>query len=182
MINTISIIFLAATIIVIVTMLAHAIRYAPFVPTPYPIVKKMIEAAKLKKNERIVDLGAGDGRITILAEKKGAHAVGFELAWLPFLLAKLNLFMQKSGAKILKKNFFKESLVGTDCVFCYLWPRLMNDLKKKFETELREGAKIISYSFPIKDWAPTEKISTQEGNEKSFLIYVYEMGKSNKHA
>ncbi len=182
MANILSIAFLAATIIVIVTMLAHAIRYAPFVPTPYPIVKKMIEAARLMKNERVVDLGAGDGRITILAEKKGAHATGFELALIPFVLAKLNIFLQKSEAKIVKKNFFKTSLVGTDCVFCYLWPRLMNDLKKKFEAELKEGARIISYSFPIKDWTPTEKIPTQEGNEKSFLIYVYEMGKSNKHA
>ena len=45
-----------------------------FVPTPQPVVDKMLELAKLKKGETVYDLGCGDGRIVVTAAKLGAKA------------------------------------------------------------------------------------------------------------
>jgi hypothetical protein len=157
----------------------YAIFYVPYVPTPKKIAKKMVEAANLKKGQKVFDLGAGDGRITIIADQKGFKSTGFELSWLPYLLAKFNIWSQGSKAKIYRKNFIKESLKEVDCVFCYLWPSVMRDLKNKFEEEMKKGSKIVSYCFPMKDWKPVKKIPSKLNNNKTFLIYVYEIGKSN---
>ena len=52
----------------------------PFVPTPEPIVKRMLNLAGIKPGELLYDLGAGDGRILSSAVKDfGAKAIGVEL-------------------------------------------------------------------------------------------------------
>ena len=53
---------------------------APFVASPLPVVRKMLELADLKPGETLYDLGSGDGRIVIMAAKEfGANGVGIEL-------------------------------------------------------------------------------------------------------
>jgi len=52
----------------------------PFVPTPNPVVRRMLSLADIKPGELLYDLGAGDGRIISSAVKDfGARAVGVEL-------------------------------------------------------------------------------------------------------
>ncbi len=157
----------------------YAVFYVPYVPTPKKIAKKMIEVANLKKKQRVFDLGAGDGRIIIYADKKGCISTGFELSWLPFILAKINILIQRSKAKIYRKNFLKKSLENVDCVFCYLWPSVMKKLQAKFEKEMKKGSKVVSYCFPVKNWKPIRKVPTIKGRGDAFLIYIYEIGKSN---
>ena len=43
---------------------------APFVPTPYEIVERMLVLAGVGKNDVVYDLGCGDGRIVIMAAGK----------------------------------------------------------------------------------------------------------------
>src|SRR3954466_9501000 len=53
---------------------------APYVPTPMPVVDRMLRLGNLKHGEKMFDLGSGDGRIVILAAKKfGADATGIEI-------------------------------------------------------------------------------------------------------
>src|ERR1051326_1446323 len=50
-----------------------------WIPTPDSLVVKMLNAAKVTKDDLVYDLGAGDGKIPIAAAKQfGAHAVGIE--------------------------------------------------------------------------------------------------------
>ena len=52
---------------------------APFVPTPMPVVVRMLELAKVTKNDVIYDLGCGDGRIVVEAARRyGARGVGID--------------------------------------------------------------------------------------------------------
>src|SRR5260370_35873505 len=51
------------------------------IPTPMPVIDKMLEDAHLKPTETLYDLGCGEGRIVIMAAQKyRAHAVGIELS------------------------------------------------------------------------------------------------------
>src|ERR671915_551191 len=52
----------------------------PYVPTPQPVVDKMLELAAVTKNDVVYDLGSGDGRIVITAAKKyGIRGVGVDI-------------------------------------------------------------------------------------------------------
>jgi cyclopropane fatty-acyl-phospholipid synthase-like methyltransferase len=52
----------------------------PFVPTPEPVVRRMLILANVRPAELVYDLGAGDGRIlSSAAQDFAARAVGVEL-------------------------------------------------------------------------------------------------------
>ncbi|MBM3284882.1 MAG: methyltransferase domain-containing protein, partial [Candidatus Aminicenantes bacterium] len=53
---------------------------APYVPTPMPVVEKMLELGQVDKDDLLFDLGCGDGRIVIAAAKKyGTRGVGIDI-------------------------------------------------------------------------------------------------------
>src|SRR2546421_4275625 len=51
-----------------------------YVPTPESVVDKMLDMAKVTKNDKVYDLGCGDGRVVAMAAKKfGAKGVGVDI-------------------------------------------------------------------------------------------------------
>ena len=169
------------TIIIMVSLLYHAIFHAPFVPTKNQVVRQMIRAAKLKDGQRVYDLGSGDGRLLIEAmREKKVKATGVEIAWLVSLLARIRMLFSKKKYTLLNSNFFRLDLKDADVIFCYLFPRIMKKLKMKFEKELIKGTKIVSYCFPIKEWQPVQTIQTRADKPKNFLIFVYEIPKCHE--
>src|ERR1700730_11823029 len=51
-----------------------------YVPTEEVVVDKMLDMAKVKKDDLVYDLGCGDGRIVCMAAKKfGARGVGVDI-------------------------------------------------------------------------------------------------------
>src|SRR5690349_21174554 len=52
----------------------------PYVPTPQEVVDRMLQLAKVGKNDVLYDLGCGDGRIVVTAAKTyGARCTGIDL-------------------------------------------------------------------------------------------------------
>ncbi|HEX6154938.1 MAG TPA: SAM-dependent methyltransferase, partial [Burkholderiales bacterium] len=49
-----------------------------WVPTPQVVVNKMLDMARVTKDDFVMDLGSGDGRTVITAAKRGARALGVE--------------------------------------------------------------------------------------------------------
>ena len=48
----------------------------PYVPTPGPVVERMLEIAQVNRNDVVYDLGSGDGGLVIAAAQKyGARGV-----------------------------------------------------------------------------------------------------------
>lgn len=146
---------------------------APIFFSPKKGIGEILILCNPKPGEKFYDLGAGNGRTMILAAKKFELAIfGFELSPLLVLIAKLNLLangIKKSTLYL--KNFYNENLSDADIIFCFLTPKAMARLKPKFETELKTGARVISYSFPIKGWQPKKTIRNgYPGN-----MYLYEI-------
>src|SRR5438128_12657747 len=51
-----------------------------YVPTPQSVVEKMLDMAKVKKDDVVFDLGCGDGRIVCTAAKKfGVKGIGVDI-------------------------------------------------------------------------------------------------------
>ena len=46
-----------------------------WVPTPQAVVDKMLDMAKVTKDDFVMDLGSGDGCTVITAAKRGARAM-----------------------------------------------------------------------------------------------------------
>jgi methylase of polypeptide subunit release factors len=70
-----------AAALFILFMLSFVLGGAPFVPTPSRVLIRMVELADIKAGEKVYDLGCGDGRVVIEANKKyQARAVGIEIS------------------------------------------------------------------------------------------------------
>lgn len=164
---------IAMVIIVIPTVIAM-ISGAPFVPTPMPRVKKMLELAKIKPGEKVYDIGCGDGRIVYLAAKDyQAKATGFELSPLVYCLALVRKLFWRSKAKILFTDFRHRDLSDADVVLCYLMPQPLAKLQAKLEKELKKGARVVSYAFHIGTWEPSFVEEKDAANNLSrILIYT----------
>src|ERR687898_2138823 len=51
----------------------------PYVQTPMEIVERMLRMAEVRKDDYVIDLGSGDGRIIIESAKRGARGLGVDL-------------------------------------------------------------------------------------------------------
>ena len=49
-----------------------------WVPTSQALIDKMLDVARVRPNDFVIDLGSGDGRTVITAAKRGAKALGIE--------------------------------------------------------------------------------------------------------
>ncbi|RLG10815.1 SAM-dependent methyltransferase [Candidatus Pacearchaeota archaeon] len=140
---------------------------APFEPTSNKKLKQIIKLANIKKSEKAVDLGSGDGRIVIEIAKKGAEAHGFEIN--PFLVFLSRRKIKKQGlenkAFIHWKNFWKEDLGEYDLIVMFQFSTIMKRLEKKLKKELKPSARIISYYWKFPNW----KIKNKKEN-----IFVYQ--------
>lgn len=168
--------FIIIFLLMIPTVIA-LVKGAPFVPTPLKTVRRMLELGRLKRNEKVYDIGCGDGRIVHLASKEyKANAIGFELSPLIYIIAKICQPFWRSHAKIRFRDFRFQNFHDADAIFCYLMPATLKKIQKKWEKELRNGTRVISYAFPIGNWKPTHKEdSIPEKNQAP--IWVYEIGK-----
>jgi cyclopropane fatty-acyl-phospholipid synthase-like methyltransferase len=61
-------------------LLVPALYGVPWVPTREARIRKALQLAKLQPGESLYDLGAGDGRVLLIAAKEfDAQAVGIEI-------------------------------------------------------------------------------------------------------
>lgn len=144
---------LIAYFLVLTPTIATLVNGAPFVPTPLRAVKKMLKISGLKKGDKVYDIGCGDGRVVYMAAKEyGADATGFELSPFIYAFARIRHFLWRSKAKIKFANFKTQDLSDADVIFCYLLPETLTKLEPKLSRELKPGARVISYAFPIAPW------------------------------
>jgi|SRR3989344_5272539 len=166
-------IFLILFLLILGTFAYAGLIAAPWVPLWQKDVRRMLTLAQIKPGEILYDLGAGDGRIIIMAAKEfGATAVGFEIAVLPYLLGLFKIRLQGLGGKAILKyaDFYRNDLSQADVICTFLTPQAMIKLKSKLKKEIKPGGRIVSYAFSLLDW-PAEKID--KPSQKSTTIYLY---------
>lgn len=146
---------------------------APWVPIKKQDLARLIALAKPKAGEWLYDLGCGDGRIIITAAKDyKLRALGFEVAWLPFLFTKLRILLSglSKCVQVTSANFWKKDLSPADIVVCFLTPPAMIKLLPKLKAELKPGARFISYAFPLPEIDPDE---VSKPLNSAISIYLY---------
>ncbi|MBN1494152.1 hypothetical protein JW911_00230 [Candidatus Peregrinibacteria bacterium] len=147
----------------------------PYVPTSRRVIDKIFSTIKLKKGNKFVDLGCGDGRMLQEAEKRAkADGTGYEIAPLVYLMALCKKIVSGSKYKIHYKNFFKDKLDYADVIFCYLMPFQLKKLSNKIQKECKKGTVIVSNTFKIEGMRP-KKIIPKNIPEKTPSLYIYQI-------
>lgn len=129
----------------------------PYVPTPQAVVDRMLELARLKAGETVIDLGSGDGRIMIeAASKYGARGFGVEID--PRLVKVSSENAAKAGVadrvKFLQQDLFKTDFHEANVLTLYLLPDVNLALRPKILAELRPGSRVVSHDYGMGDWHP----------------------------
>jgi precorrin-6B methylase 2 len=143
----------------------------PPVPTKPERIRKALKLANLQPNETLYDLGAGDGRVLLIAARDfGVKAVGIEIGPIQCALIWLRAVASGFGSKIQIRweNFYKANLKDADVVFVYATSKEVVKLAPHLERQLKRGARVVSISADFPEWEPQEF-----DNQK--LIFVYEM-------
>src|SRR5262249_4438994 len=118
-----------------------------FIPTPDPVVDRMLELAEIRPEDVVYDLGCGDGTIVIAAAKKyGVKAVGIEIDPKLVERAKENVKTKEVEhlVTIRQGDIFEEDFSDATVVMIYLLPDLKVKLMPKLK-QLPEGTRIVSH-------------------------------------
>ncbi len=152
-------------------LIVPALYGVPWVPTREKRIRKALQLAKLEAGETLYDLGAGDGRVLLMAAKEfGAQAVGVEIGPVQCALGWLRILLSGSGhrARIRCGNFYRADVAEADVVFVYLTSVQTGRLQEKLAKELRAGTRVVSVAADFPDWQP-------EFVDREMLIFVYRM-------
>jgi SAM-dependent methyltransferase len=128
-----------------------------WVPTPQVVVDKMLDLAKVTKDDFVMDLGSGDGRTVITAAKRGARAMGVEYNPNMVELSKRNA--EKEGvtdrAQFVKADLFETDFSKATVITMFLLPDINLKLRPKI-LAMKPGTRVVSNTFTMGDWKPDE--------------------------
>jgi precorrin-6B methylase 2 len=158
-----------------------------WVPTPQVVVDKMLDLAKVKAGDFVMDLGSGDGRLVITAAKRGARAMGVEYNPDMVELSKRNA--QKEGvadkATFVKADLFQTDFSKADVITMFLLPSINLKLRPAI-LKLKPGTRIVSNTFDMGEWASddTESLGEKVGCSSSWctaLLWIVPANAGGTH-
>lgn len=126
-----------------------------WIPTPAPVVERMLDLAGVGPDDHLVDLGSGDGVTVIAAARRGASAHGIEFN--PDLVALSRRRARAAGvaarATFERGDIFRSDFSDATVVTLFLLPELNLRLRPTL-LAMRPGTRIVSNSFDMGDWTP----------------------------
>jgi len=131
----------------------------PYVVTPMEVVERMLRMAEVKKDDYVIDLGSGDGRIVIEAAKRGARGLGVDLDPNLVKAATENARLAGVGdrARFETMDLFDADLAPATVVTMYLLPDFNAKLLPRL-LRLRPGTRVVSHDGGIGDWPADETL------------------------
>jgi ubiquinone/menaquinone biosynthesis C-methylase UbiE len=132
-------------------------RETPYVPTPQDVVERMLDMAKVKPGEYLIDLGSGDGRIVVTAAQRGARGFGVDLN--PQRVKEAVANAAKAGvsdrATFAVQDLFDTDVSKADVVTTYLLPLVNLDVRPRLLEQMKPGARLVTHAFHMgDDWWP----------------------------
>lgn len=145
-----------------------------FLPTPANVVDAALDLAEIQPNDRLYDLGSGDGRLLIAAAQRfGISGVGIDIDRDRVAEARQKA-LQAGLSQLLA--FYQQDLYTCDfseatVVFLYLLPHLNLRLRPLLFAQLAPGARVISLDFDMADWLPDRVISIPIEEDEVATLY-----------
>lgn len=152
--------------------LGQAGKDVVWVPTAQASLDGMLAMARLTAADRFIELGSGDGRVSIAAAQRfGARALGIEYEPDLVTLARHNAEVAGVADRVafVEADLFDVDLCGADVIGLYLLPHLNLKLRPKL-LDLPAGTRIVSQSFGMGDWRPDAR--SMRAGRQAFLWIV----------
>jgi SAM-dependent methyltransferase len=151
-------------------------QLAPYVPTPQDVVDRMLVLAGVTKNDYVVDLGCGDGRIPVTAAKKyGARGLGVDID--PVRIAEANANAKAAGVEHLVtfklQDALKTDVSSATVVTTFLLSASNLRLRPILTKQMKPGSRLVAHNFSFGDWAAekTDTFKDAEGRTRSLYLY-----------
>ena len=146
-----------------------------WVPTPFALIEKMLDMAKVTPQDYVMDLGSGDGRNIIAAAKRGARALGVE--YNPDMVELSRRTAAKEGvadnAQFVQGDMYEADISQASVMALFLLPENLRRLTPKF-LDLKPGSRIVANGFGIDGW-DADETGRAEGDCGSWctsLLYI----------
>lgn len=143
---------------------AGAVRASdvPYVPTPMNVVDAMLGMGAVGPGDYLIDLGSGDGRISIRAATRfGTQGMGVDLDDNLVGMARADAQKQGVAAKVTfaARNLFDTDLSRATVITAYLLHSVNLRLRPMLFEQLKPGTRIVTHDFDFGDWKPDQKIT-----------------------
>lgn len=138
----------------------------PYIKTPDAVVAHMLEIGQIGPDDYLIDLGSGDGRISIAAAlKHGTRGLGVDID--PERTEEATAAAQAAGVadKIVfrTENLFDTDLSPATVISMYLFNEINLRLRPHL-LKLKPGTRIVSHAFHMDEWTP-ERHDIIEGRD-----------------
>jgi SAM-dependent methyltransferase len=142
----------------------------PFVPSPQVVVDEMLRLANVTRDDFVMDLGSGDGRILITAASKfGARGIGVDLD--ENLIYNSEANAENAGVskqvQFIRQDLFKTDLSRATVITMYLLPGVNMRLRPLL-LSLKPGTRVVAHDFDLGDWKPDAKVTIR----KNVMLWV----------
>lgn len=155
---------------------------APYVPTPWPIVDAMLELAQVGRDDLLMDLGCGDGRLVVTAAKRfGARGYGVDIK--PELVTLANRNAAEAGVaervRFEQRDLFQTDLREATVLTLYLLPQMVLELVPRILAQMPAGARVVSHDYALSPWPPERHVELDVPEKKPIsgttytVLYLY---------
>lgn len=156
----------------LLTMMIN-IFLAPAFKTPKEILDEIVSIMNLNKDDTLVDLGSGDGRLLFKAyEQSDCKCIGYDISPIMMITARTIKALRYPFSKNFlfePQNIYKAEISKATRIYCYLDEKSMEILKPRFERFLETKGHIFSYKYQIQGIKNVEKIILSN----DIPLYIY---------
>ena len=157
-----------------------ALDEVPFITTPDNVTLEMLRLADVGRDDYVIDLGSGDGRIVIVAAQRfGARGLGVE--YVPDLVAKSRESARRAGVasrvEFRAQDLFATDLAPASVITLYLLTEVNLQLRPRL-LALKPGTRIVSHDWEMGDWPPDRTVTVDApdktiGREKVSRLHLW---------
>jgi SAM-dependent methyltransferase len=125
-------------------------------PTPDLAVTRMLTLARVTAEDRVFDLGSGDGRIPIVAARDfGATALGIEYnaALVAYAQCQARAQHVQARATFVQGDVFASDFSSATVLTTYLLPEMNLCLRARI-LAMKPGTRVAAHRFAMADWQP----------------------------
>lgn len=156
-----------------------------YVPSEQVVVEKMLQMAKIKKDDVVFDLGCGDGRIVVTAAKKfGCRGVGIDYD--PKRVEDSLATMKKAAVtsdqvEIREGDALKvKDLERASVIMLYMLPEFMEKLEPQIKSRLKPGTRIVAHDYPFPNMEPDQVVEFETGGSRPKFLYLWTIREPKK--